>query len=98
MATILIVISILLVLGIIYTIYSISVAKVDEGQMEEDFDEKAFTKPPGWKVGKMPKDLPKPLKVTKKKIKERESSDLLGELISKLNFEKPSNTNKSNTF
>ncbi|MEX2591245.1 MAG: hypothetical protein WD426_00630 [Anditalea sp.] len=97
MATILIIISILLFLGIIYTIYSISVAEVDEGPLEEDLDENAFAKPPGWKVGKMPKDLPKPIKITRSETKHNKKSVSLRDLISKLHWEKFSKTKNSNT-
>lgn len=47
----------LLVLGVIFTVYGIKMAEVDEGHLEEQFDREAFSKPSGWKVGKMPESL-----------------------------------------
>ena len=47
----------LLILGIIFTVSSIKMAEVDEGHLEELFDRKAFSKPSGWKEGKMPEAL-----------------------------------------
>ncbi len=46
-----------LVLGITFTVCSIKTAEVDEGHLDEQFDRKAFSKPAGWKVGKMPEAL-----------------------------------------
>lgn len=55
--TVYIIISILLVLGIIFTVFSIKMAEVDEEHLEGQFDPEAFSKPSGWKVGKLPEEL-----------------------------------------
>lgn len=63
MVTGLIIISILGLLGIIYTLLSINFAEVDEQGIEEEFDKNDFSKPIGWKVGKLPPEMQPKIKV-----------------------------------
>jgi hypothetical protein len=97
MVMILSTIIILLVLGVIYTIYSILVAEVDEGQLEDKLDENAYVKPPGWKEGKMPKDLPQPIKIVKNEANNKEKSVSVKDLVHKFDWESASNAKKSKT-
>src|SRR5690554_385266 len=92
--TVLIVILILLVSGILYIIYSIKMAEIQDDLLDEEFDEKAFSKPSGWKVGVMPKELQ-----TKKKVEfvksDPESPDYgLEDIITKWRNEELSKLNK----
>ena len=57
MVTGLIIISILGLLGIIYTLLSINFAEVDEQGIEDQFNKTDFSKPIGWKVGKLPPEM-----------------------------------------
>lgn len=50
---VLVLISFLFISSILYMIYSVKGATV----YNEEFDKEAFSKPPGWKVGKLPDDL-----------------------------------------
>lgn len=69
MVTGLIIISILGLLGIIYTLLSINFAEVDEQGIEEEFNKNDFSKPIGWKVGKLPPEMEPKNKVEKPEIK-----------------------------
>ena len=73
--SVLAIISVVLLLGIIYIIYSVRVAEVQEGHLDEPFDEKAFSKPAGWKTGKMPPELQNK-KVSLKKIPQPSQADV----------------------
>lgn len=92
MAPILIVISVLFVFGIIYTLYSIRTAEEDNGHLDEGFDEKSFVKPPGWKEGKMPLNLQRPVKIQPAKVKEEKKHSVFEVLWSKLSLHKSSKT------
>lgn len=86
MGTVLIIVAVTISLGIAYTIYTISTADVDEGQIEQEFDESKFVKPSGWKVGKLPADLKKAEKAEVKELKfSREGA--LGKELSSLGWE-----------
>ena len=92
MAPILIVISVLFVLGIIYTLYSISTAEEDNGHLDEEFGENSFVKPPGWKEGKMPLNLQRPVKIQQAKIQDEKKPSVFEMLWSKLCLHKSSKT------
>jgi hypothetical protein len=66
--TVIFVLSVLLLLGIAFTVYCIKMAEVDEGQIEERPDEYLFSKPEGWKVGKLTKEMQNFRKVELKEI------------------------------
>lgn len=69
--------------GILYIIYSVKVAEVPDGHLEEHFDKKAFSKPAGWKVGKMPTELQKQTKVTLKKVPGQPTPTVVEDLVEK---------------
>ena len=86
MGTVLIIVAVTIGLGIVYTIYTISTADVDEGQIEQDFDENKFAKPSGWKVGKLPADLKKGEKAEVKELKFSREGGALGKEFSSLGW------------
>ena len=81
--TVIFIISVLLLLGIAFTVYCIMMAEVDEGQIEELPDENSFLKPVGWKVGKLPKELQNTKKVELKEIKANRKSNSVKDLSEK---------------
>ena len=68
MVTFIVIFLVLLCLGLVYTVYGIYTAEEDKFNIEEPFDEKTFSKPSGWKVGKMPKGWISQPPVKKEKI------------------------------
>lgn len=95
--TVLIIITVLLILGIIYTIFSIRFAEVDENHIEEPFDENAYSKPGGWKVGKMPLELQNSKYLEKKEIiQSREVDSFEEDIFSSLLLENTSGMKKEN--
>jgi len=92
--TVLIVILILLVSGILYIIYSIKVAEIHDGLLDEEFDEKSFAKPSGWKVGVMPKEMQVTKKVELVKPASKNPEYGLDDIISKWRKEELSKFNK----
>lgn len=67
--------------GIVYIIYSVKSAEIPDKHLDEQFDEKAFSKPAGWKVGKMPPELREQTKVALNKIPEQSSNTVLNDLL-----------------
>jgi len=55
--TVILIISVFLFSGIAFTVYCIKMAEVDEGQIEERPDKNYFSKPVGWKEGKLPQEM-----------------------------------------
>lgn len=92
--TVLLVISILLVLGLLYMVYSIKVAEVHDDLLDEEFDEKAFSKPDGWKVGTMPKELQNTKKIELVKRASGKPNFGVENIISKWKMEELSKFNK----
>lgn len=83
MVTGLIIISILGLLGIIYTLLSINFAEVDDQGIEEEFNKNDFSKPIGWKVGKLPPELQPKNKVEKLESQEKKRASV-GNMFSTL--------------
>lgn len=81
--TVIFILSVLLLLGIAFTVYCIKTAEVDEGQIEERPDECLFSKPVGWKVGKLPQELQNHKKVELKEIYANRKRDSLNDLSEK---------------
>lgn len=81
--------------GIIYIIYSVKFAEIADGNLDEQFDEKAFSKPAGWKVGKMPPELQKQTKVALKKIPSQSPGSVVEDLVEKWKEKDLSHVRKS---
>ena len=79
------IILVLLLLGIAFTVYCIKMAEVDEGQIEERPDENSFSKPVGWKVGKLPVELQNSKKVASKVVNASRKRNSLEDLSEKFN-------------
>jgi len=92
--TVLIVILVLLVLGLLFIIYSVKVAEVQEDFMDEELNEEAFSKPAGWKVGTMPKELQSAKKTHLVKRTSEKPDYGLEDIISKWKQEEVSKANK----
>jgi len=88
--SVLAIISVIILSGIIYIIYSVNTAEVQS----EQFDKDAFAKPSGWKIGKMPPELQKASKVTLKKVSGHPSHTVVEDLVERLKKKDISNLPK----
>ena len=82
--------SVIVLAGIVYIIYSVNTAEVQD----EQFDQDAFAKPSGWKIGKMPPELQKTSKVTLKKVSGHSSHTVVDDLVERLKKKDISNISK----
>jgi hypothetical protein len=76
-----VVIAIILFSGIIYIIYSVKVAEIQEGHLDQEVAKKTFSKPAGWKVGKMPPELLGKKKVVLNKTPYHQSRSVVDDLV-----------------
>jgi hypothetical protein len=77
------ILAIILSLGIIYVIYSVKVAEIQDGVLDEDIVKKTYAKPAGWKVGKMPPELQGKKKVVLSRIPNQNSHSVVEDLVEK---------------
>ena len=93
--SVLVVIAVFLFLRIIYIIYSVKVAEVDNGLLDEDFDKDAFAKPAGWKIGKLPPELQNHRKVVLKPSGSGHNSSVVDNMVERWKVNELSSLKKS---
>jgi len=79
--SVLAIILVIILSGIIYIIYSVKTAEIQDEHLDEPVDKTAFSKPAGWKVGKMPPELQNAPKMTLKKIPGQRSQTVVDDLV-----------------
>lgn len=76
MVTFVVIFVVLLCLGLGYSFYGVYTAEEDKLNIEEPFDENSFSKPTGWRVGKMPKSWMATPPVKREKVILQEKSSV----------------------
>ena len=69
--------------GIIFIIYNVKVAEIQEGHLDEEVAKKSFSKPAGWKVGKMPPELQGKKKIVLNKTSYHQPRSVVEDLVEK---------------